>query len=51
MNEFFVSTLMTLTVLSAQEAVEHLLHYNRVEFDQFGKSLDDFVLPEKKQPT
>lgn len=42
---------MTLTVLGAQEAVEHLLHYNRVEFDQFGESLDDFVLKENKQAT
>ena len=35
---------MSLTVLSAQETVEHLLHYDGVEFDQFGEGLDDFVL-------
>lgn len=40
---------MTLTVLSAQEAVEHLLHYNRIEFDQLGESLDDFILHEKNK--
>lgn len=37
---------MVLTVLSAQETVEHLLHYNRVEFDQLRESLDDFILYE-----
>lgn len=36
-------------MLSAEETVEHLLHYNRVEFDEFGESLDDFVLDEEKK--
>lgn len=35
-------------MLSAEETVEHLLHYNRVEFDEFGESLDDFILVEEK---
>ena len=35
---------MTLTVLSSQQTVEHLLHYNGVEFDELGESLDDFIL-------
>lgn len=39
-----------LTVLSAQEPVEHLLHHDRVEFDQLGQSLDDFILHQEKQP-
>lgn len=38
-----------LTVLSPQQPVKDLLHYNRVQFDKFGKSLDDFVLHEKNK--
>ncbi len=38
---------MSLTVLSAQQAVEDFLHYDRVEFDQFGESLDDFILDQR----
>lgn len=34
-----------LTVLGAQEPVEHLLDDDGVEFDQLGKRLDHFVLP------
>lgn len=41
--------LLSLTVLSAQQTVEDLLHYDRVEFDQLRESLDDFVLHEEKQ--
>lgn len=37
----------TLTVLSSQETVKHFLYHNRVEFDQLGQSLDDFILGEK----
>lgn len=37
-----------LTVLSAQQPVEHLLHHDRVEFDQLGQSLDDFILHQEK---
>lgn len=33
-----------LTVLSAQQAVEHLFDHDGVELDQLGKSLDDLVL-------
>lgn len=45
------STSERLTVLSAQETVEDLLHYDRVEFDQLGESLDDFTLRKKNQQT
>lgn len=38
---------VSLTVLSAQEPVEHLLHHDRVEFDQLGESLDHFILHQK----
>lgn len=38
-----------LTVLSPQQPVKDLLHYNRVQFDKFGQSLDDFVLHEKNK--
>lgn len=31
-------------MLRAQQAVEHLFDHDRVELDQFGKSLDDLVL-------
>lgn len=31
-------------MLRAQQAIEHLFNHNRVELDQFGKSLDDLVL-------
>lgn len=34
----------TLTMLSSQQAVEHLLYYYWVEFDQLGERLDHFVL-------
>lgn len=40
----------TLTMLSAQQTVEDLLHYNRVEFDQLWECLDDFILREKNKP-
>lgn len=38
-----------LTVLRSQQSVEDLLHYDRVQFDQFGQSLDDLVLQDKKR--
>lgn len=38
---------MTLTVLSSQQTVEHLLYYYRIEFDQLGESLDHFMLCNK----
>lgn len=41
---WFVLKQRCLTVLRPQQTVEHLLDNNRVEFDQLGKSLDDFVL-------
>lgn len=37
----------SLTVLSSQETVEHLLNYNGVEFNQLGQRLDDLVLQER----
>lgn len=36
-------------MLSPQQPVKDLLHYNRVQFDKFGQSLDDFVLHEKNK--
>lgn len=39
----------THTVLSAQETVEDLFHYDRVEFNELGQSLDDFILHEKNK--
>lgn len=35
-------------MLSPQQTVEHLLHHDRVEFDELGKSLDDFTLYTEK---
>ena len=31
-------------MLSPQQAVEHLLHHDGVEFDELWESLDDFTL-------
>lgn len=39
----------THTVLSAQETVEDLFHYDWVEFNELGQSLDDFILHEKNK--
>lgn len=46
-----VKTKRCLTVLRPQQTVEHLLDDNRVEFDQLGKSLDDFVLHRENRKT
>lgn len=46
-----VKTKRCLTVLRPQQTVEHLLDNNWIEFDQLGKSLDDFVLHREDRKT
>ena len=40
-----------LTVLCAQEPVEHLLHHDGVQFDQLRESQDHFFLDSKETKT